>query len=76
MVFVGADFEAHEIAEVHASCVLQLCQDVSRRPKHTQIQILGGARALETQLERETTFQRRRNGRRYRQREPGTDRRP
>jgi hypothetical protein len=56
MVFVGTDFERHEVAQIATSGLLEFGEDVVGRAGHAQVEILRGPCAREPELEHETTF--------------------
>ncbi len=59
MVSVGIHLEGHEVAEVPTAGVLQSGEHVLRRAHHSQVDVLRGAGALESELEHKPALERR-----------------
>ena len=58
MVFVGTELESHEVAKVATPGILQFCENVVRRARHPQVDVLRGAGALEPEFEHEAARER------------------
>ena len=58
VVGVRSELEAHEIAQVETTRLLQPLEHPLRRAHHTQVDVVGGACAFQAQLEDEPSFER------------------
>src|SRR5262249_35070032 len=57
MLVVEPDLEGHEVAEIAPSCLLQLGEDAFRRAHQPEVDVLGGPRSLEPDLENEAALE-------------------
>ena len=57
VIGVRLNFEQHAVTEVEATCLLEQLQHVAGRAHHAEVDVLGGSRPRETQLEDEPSLE-------------------
>lgn len=55
---IANDLEGHEVAQLSSARLLKLGEQILGRAHHPKVDVLRGARAVEAQLEHETSFER------------------